>query len=379
MRLIERILLAQDLTDNSRKLLQAGVEFGKVFQSTIIPVHVLPDDLDNQKVVDLLTDTANNKLKDSVAYITSNGVSSGDPVVTFGQPHSAIVEAASSANVNLIMVGSGMRAEGEKFKLGTTTERIIQQSLKPVFVVKHGSSMKFERILCPVDFSDTSRQALKNAITMAYRFNAQLIILNVSDDQSASWFASKEEVEKLNAERLQQQSDEFDTFLKGLNLAGLNWSKEVRSGNPAKEILRAIESFDTDLLVIGTVGRSGPYKLIMGSVTEKVVREVPCSFVTIKSEDVIRLQLETKITDVENHFKLAEQLVKDGFYQAAIDQYQTCLSISIMHVPAYFGIAKVFEILNEPEKAKLYRDGGRDILDRIWYQKIEAEVRRQRI
>lgn len=379
MRLIERILLAQDFTDNSQKLLQSAVEFGKVFQSTIIPAHVLPDDLDNPKIVDLLTATANDKLQESVSYITSRGVSAGDPLLLFGSPHAGVVKAGVNTNANLIMVGSGIHAESENFKLGTTTERIIQESLKPVFVVKHASEMRVKRILCPVDFSETSRQALKNAITMAFRFKARLIILNVSDDQGSSWFASKAEIEKLHARALQKQHEEFDKFLDGMNLAGLQWTKEVRSGNPAKEILNALAVNDVDLLVIGTVGRSGPYKLIMGSVTAKVVREVPCSFVTIKSEDVIRLQLETRITDIENHFNLAEQLVKDGFYDAAISQYQTCLSISAMHVPAYFGIARVYEILNKPEKAELYRADAREILNRIWYQKIEDEVRRQRI
>ena len=376
MRLIEKILLAQDFTDTSKSLLHSAVELGKVFQSTIVPAHVLPDDLDNQKVVDFLTEAAKDKLRESVTYIASKGVEADDPVLTFGSPHSGIVEAAISTNASLILVGSGTHSQEKNFKLGTTTERIIQESPKPVFVLKQGTTMKATHILCPVDFSETSMQALKNAITMAFRFKARLTILNVSDDRGSSWFASRAEIEKLQSKRIEKQHEELDKFLDGLNLAGLEWSKEVRNGNPAEEILKAITDTSADLLVMGTVGRTGPSRLIMGSVTEKVVREVPCSFVTIKSEDVIRLQLETSIADIENHLKLAEQLVKDGFYDDAVNQYKTCLSINRMHVPAYMGIAKIYDILNEPEKAKVYRDSGREILDRIWYLKIEDEVRK---
>ena len=88
----------------------------------------------------------------------------------------------------------------------------------------------------------------------------------------------------------------------------------------------------------------------MGSVTEKVIREVPCSFLTLKSEDVINLQLDTDIKDLENLDRTAMQLMKDGFYEEAISQFKLCLNINNMHVPAYFGIAKVYEKLNDPYK-----------------------------
>ena len=133
-----------------------------------------------------------------------------------------------------------------------------------------------------------------------------------------------------------------------------------------------------DLLIMGTSGRTGLNRMFMGSITEKVVREVPCSFLTLKSEDIISLQLETHIKDIEQLHSTAMELIEDGFYEEAIDQLKACLNINDMHVPAYKGLAKVYDKLNQPEKARMYRSSAKDIMDKIWYQKIEKEIRHLR-
>ena len=82
---------------------------------------------------------------------------------------------------------------------------------------------------------------------------------------------------------------------------------------------------------MGTTGRSGLSKWMMGSVTEKVTREVPCSFITTKEEDVVRLQLEAELQDIEMHYEEARQLTKDGFVDEAIQAYKACLKLSDTH------------------------------------------------
>ena len=133
-----------------------------------------------------------------------------------------------------------------------------------------------------------------------------------------------------------------------------------------------------DLLIMGTSGRSGLNRLVLGSVAEKVVREVPCSFLTLKSKDIITLPSETNISDIDKHYNMAMQLMEDGFYEESIKQFKICQSINIMNVPSYYGIAKVYEKLNQPEKAEKYRNLGREVLDQIWNTKIEEDVRKFR-
>lgn len=362
MKLLERVLLANDFSKSAENVLMNAIEFGKIFHSEVTPIHILPDDLD-EKAKPLLEEAAMNKLVETSEKMISEGLEVGDPILAFGSASEIITQKAISMDANLIMVGSGGKVGGEKFPLGTTTTRIIQKSRKPVFVVKEGTPLNVQHILCPVDFSATSRQALRNAITMAHRFKSELTILSVSEMEGSSWSAT---------------SKILDEFLKGFNLSGLNWHKEIRIGYPAEEILKTIPDKMIDLLVMGTVGRTGLSRFIMGSVTEKVVREVPCSFLTLKSEDVIRLQLEHDIRDIESHYKTGMQLLEDGFYTEAINQFKVCLSINSMHVPAYFGISKVYEKMEKPELSQSYRNSGREIMDKMWYEKIETEVRKLR-
>lgn len=370
--------MAVDFSKSSAEVVDNTIELAKVFQSKVIPIHVLPDDVIQEKVANLLRETAQEKMSETLARIKSEGVEVGEPILTYGVAHNEIVRATNEINANLVLVGSGESSQGEKFKLGTTTERIIQKSERPVYVVKEGGLQNIQTILCPVDFSKTSKRALKNAITMAHRFKAELTILSVCELQSSGWFKSEKEKEMENESRCARHETDFEMFLQDVNLSGLSWVKEVRRGKPAEEILSTISGKMIDLLVMGTVGRSALGRLLMGSVTEKVVREVPCSFITLKSEDFISLQLENNIRDIENHYSTAMQLLKDGFYEEAIGQFKVCLNINLMHVPAYFGMAKVYEKMNMPDKAQQYRDSGREIMDKMWYTKIEEEVRRYR-
>lgn len=378
MKLLEKILLAHDFSKSSENVVQTAIELAKIFHSKVIPIHVLPDDIVNEKVKLLLDETAMKKLEETAERIKNEGVEVGKPILEYGSPHEGIVQAAIGINANFILIGSGESAKEERFQLGTTTERIIQKSEKPVYVVKEGVPLNIQSILCPVDFSETSKRALKNAITMARRFKAELKILSVCELQGSTWFTSEKDRKEENENRCARHKARFDKFLEEFNLSDLDWSKEIRKGNPAEEILSTISEKMVDLLVMGTLGRTGLDRLIIGSVTEKVVREVPCSFLTLKLEDVISLQLETNIRDIEKHYNTAMQLMEDGFYQEAIGQLKICLSINNMHVPAYFGMAKIYEKLNDPGKAKFYRESGREIMDKIWYAKIEDEVRKLR-
>ncbi len=378
MILIEKILLAHDFSKSSENVVATAMEFAKIFHSEVVPIHVLPDDMTNEKVKSLLHGTASQKLQETAEMLKNEGVKIGEPMVVYGSPHRVIVEAAVDLNASLILTGSGETQKGEKFFLGTTTERIILKSEKPVFVVKEDVALNVQHILCPVDFSATSKRALKNAITMAHRFKADLTILSVCELQGSLWFTSEGDRAIENESRYAGHKENFEKFLDEFNLAGLNWKRETRKGKPAEEILSAISEKMIDLLVMGTSGKTGLNRLVIGSVTEKVIREVPCSFLTLKSEDIISLQLQTSIQDIENHYNTATQLMEDGFYEESIEQFKLCLSINNMHVPSHYGIARVYEKMNQPEKAKIYRNSGMEILNRIWDLKIEQEARKLR-
>ncbi|MDH3709354.1 MAG: universal stress protein [Cyclobacteriaceae bacterium] len=375
MKLLDKILVAHDFSKSSENVVLTAIGLAKIFHSKISLIHVLPDDIDNEKVKRLLDETATHKLTETVKQISGQGVEIGKSMLKYGSPYDAIIRTAGRERVNLIVIGSGGDLKDAKFQLGTTAHRIIQKSDQPVFVVKEDTPLKVKKMLCPVDFSSNSKRALKNAITMSRRFDAELMVMNVVDLHGAKWFTAEKDSD-IEKEKLQKQKEIFDAFLAEFNFADLTWQQEIRLGDPPSEILKAIPENDIDLLVMGTAGKTGLSRLVIGSVTEKAIREVPCSFITIKSTDVIQLQLETIIKDLENHYQIAEQLLADGFFEESIEEFEKCININSMHVPSYYGIAKVCEKLEDHEKAKLFNNRAKEIMDRIWNMKIEKEVRK---
>lgn len=378
MKILEKILVANDFSKSSENVVSSAIELAKIFQSTLLPIHILPDDVANDKARDLLKETAMAKLQDMANDIKAEGVSVAKPILIVGSPYETITRAAVDINANLILLGSGETQKGSAFRLGTTAERIIQKSEKPVFVIKENQLLNVHHILCPVDFSEASKRALKNAITMARKFKSELTILNVCEISKSSWFTSDNLLETVNEEKCQKERENFRSFLKEFNLSDVNWAQETPMGNAAEEILSAVSRKMIDLLIIGTSGKTGLNRMLMGSVTEKVVREVPCSFLTLKSEDVIALQFDNHIRDIEQLHKTALELIEGGFYEEAKDRLKVSLTINDMHVPTYRALAKVYDNLGQPNMAKTYRKNAKDIMEKIWYQKIEEEVRKLR-
>jgi len=378
MKLIKRILVATDLSNASENVVENAIDMAKIFESEIALVYVLPANSGNKKADDLLKKFAAKELGEMNKLIKDKGITPMEPFLEHGDFSDKVIEVSKKIEANIIFAGSGEKQKNNGFQLGSNAGKIIKKSNKPVFIVKNQKSLSVKSIICPIDFSVQSRLALKNAIMMARRFDAELVILSVYDASHLLAIRNKinidEQIESLHKNYQRQ----FDTFLKDFNLNDLKITTEIKKGEPAKEILDTIKHYESDLLIMGTTGKSGISRILMGSVTEKVIREVPCSFITLKSEDVIKLELESKIRDIESHYNTAQQLFKDGLYEESINEYNKCLNISFMHVPSLKGLAKVYAKLGDSSNEKKYKTMITEVLDKMYNEKIESEVRKFR-
>jgi len=376
MKLLNKILLAVDFRNSSDNIVDNAIGMGQVFSSKITLIHVLEDNIQDEKIKKLLSEAVMKRLQVIRTKIEQKGIKTDEPVLEFGSFYDKISQTADDINANMIIIGSAEKLENDVFKLGVTAEKIIRKSDKPVWVIKEDNPLNVRNIICPVDFSIHSKRALKNAITIARRFNAKLRIINVCKEVTSGPFKLNINLDIENIRVMKEHVNTLDLFLEGFTLDNLEWEKEIRKGDPAAEILNAISRDKTDLLIIGTTGKSSFSKMIMGSVTEKVIREVRCSFITVKSEDIIDLQLETEIRDIESHFSTAQQLVNDGFYKEAIKEYKICLNINHMHIPSLIGISKVNSKLDNIEEAEKYKNMADDVLRMAENRRIEAEIRK---
>jgi len=341
MMLLQKILLPTDFSRSSEDAVNWAVTLANIFDSEIILVHVLPDDTNLEMAMDtmMLRKTAHNQLNDIRKKIGRNWIKTAEPIIVKGSPFERIVQLADSFDVNLILMGSGEKESGDKFKLGITAEKVIRTSTKPVWVIKQGVLSHIKRILCPVDFSTPSFRALKNAIHLARKFKAELMVLNIVAPVNKNLTGLDLQFATAAKNISKIQHSHYALFLENFDFHDVNWNKETCFGEPFKEILKVISEQNSDLLVMGTTGKTGLNKILIGSVTEKVIREVPRSFITMNTEDVIKLQIEEEIKGLESSLKYGAELLKQGFAKEALAQFKRCIIIDDLFAPAWEGLA----------------------------------------
>ncbi|NTV06641.1 MAG: universal stress protein [Chlorobiaceae bacterium] len=143
---------------------------------------------------------------------------------------------------------------------------------------------KIHEILCPVDFSDASRKSVQYAKEFAAGMGASVFLLNVVEprpmavDITLNYVPLEEDLEKAAAADLQ-------VILQELIQAGIKAECAVEFGNPSDVILEKAEERDVNLVIMGSHGKKGLSRLIMGSVAETVVRKANCPVLIVKSEE----------------------------------------------------------------------------------------------
>lgn len=135
-----------------------------------------------------------------------------------------------------------------------------------------------KKILAPTDFSDLSAKGVSYACQLAKEVGAELVVINVVllDESNV---ANRRELE-----RHKQQLDEFlNDKVAGL-ATDLKIRKVVEPGQPYSTIVYLAENESVDLIVTSSHGRTGLSRVLMGSVTEEIIRKSPCPVLVVPME-----------------------------------------------------------------------------------------------
>lgn len=143
--------------------------------------------------------------------------------------------------------------------------------------------VQFKSILCATDFSDFSNQTINYGVGLAKEFGARLIVCHVIDLSSIAIYG------EFQLDPVGQQNRIIEDANEQLEaLAGdqpVEWEPLITVGKPADEISRAVEEKDIDLVISATRGRSGLKRLILGSVTERLMLTLPCPLLVLRSPE----------------------------------------------------------------------------------------------
>ncbi len=366
MKLLKNILVPVDFRASSINAFHYAAEVAKVFDSNLIVLHVIHEAALSGETEQLLLETVRAKfdaLKEEVEPSVGSRI---EFVVEKGVIFEQIVQSAIKRDINVIIAGSGSEVKEETYPLSTIIEKLMRKNQVPLWVVKRSDRMPVKKILCPVDFSDASERALNNAITLASRLNAELSVLHVFSPLMVHSPRLKVDHDRENAILRKRQQKEFDDFLSEFSSLKVPFKVLFRDGVPETTIHETIEKGKFDLLVMGTTGRTGLSRILMGSVTEKVTREVPCSFITTKSMDISRTYFESNLGEIETYLQKAGQYRKQGEYEKAIEFYSAGLKQFPDNIPMITGLMGTYSDSGNDAKAAFFRDYARDVVTRAW-------------
>ena len=142
-------------------------------------------------------------------------------------------------------------------------------------------SFKLKQILVPVDFSECTEKALSYAVPFARQFGATLTLLHVMEPPYLPASEMGVVVEVESTEDAQKEMAALQARLAGI----VRCQTMTRKGSAEHEIIDAAKELSSDLIILGTHGRTGVERLLMGSTVEKVVRRAGCPILIVRPHE----------------------------------------------------------------------------------------------
>ena len=193
-----------------------------------------------------------------------------EPLMRTDTPHLVVTSIAGEVGADLVIVGASETPHGLGRLLGSTSERVLRKAPCPVLVLRKPSGFPWRRVLAPVDLSVHSADSLRcgvgflSQLAVADAAVKGLLVLTDFQRQALEDFTSPGRVEAFASHELERFVD--DNLLHGPGAVGTG----LRTGDPRAEILAEAEEWGADLIVIGTHGRGGLERALIGSVASGV-------------------------------------------------------------------------------------------------------------
>ncbi len=145
-----------------------------------------------------------------------------------------------------------------------------------------------KKILLTTDFSDCSRQAFDAAVSLAEKFEAEIVLVYVDDDRLppliGEFPTQGDQLAEIVASHRKRAASELANLAKELGTS-VKIDEAMPCGTPHKEIVRAAEDHDADLIVMATHGRGFLAHALLGSTTERVLRHAPCPVLAVRAKN----------------------------------------------------------------------------------------------
>jgi nucleotide-binding universal stress UspA family protein len=282
----ENILLPFDGSEGAAEVLYHASELANWAGATIHVLYVADSTRDSVTVVDgrtvdALVREGEDVVDEAATTLDTLGTSYGTDVVQ-GTPAPTIVDYAERYGQDLVVVPTHGREGISRYLHGSVAETVVRLSSVPVLTVRMQPDetlvFPYENILVPTDGSPAATHAATHVAAFAAALDATVHVLSVVDDSplgldvrsTASWNDDGAATEAVETVVSEAESRGVSTTV-----------RHIEHGTPGEAILDCIESNDVHAVGMGTTGRRGTDRILLGSVAEAIVRSAPVPVMTV--------------------------------------------------------------------------------------------------
>jgi nucleotide-binding universal stress UspA family protein len=181
-----------------------------------------------------------------------------------------IIDEAEKGQIDVIVMGRRGKTGLMRLMMGSTTAKVIGHTHSSVLVVPRAAQIEGKKILLPVDGSRYSDIAASSAIQVAKHFHAPVSVISVVASEL-------KDNRRQEAEQVVQRIQSFMTK------EGIHVETQVLTGRAAETIVEFSKNQAVDLIVMGSHGRTGLERVLMGSVSDRVIGHVDCAVLVVKA------------------------------------------------------------------------------------------------
>lgn len=294
---IKRILAASDLSEHADFAIYRGAMLAAQHKAQLFLFHVIDDEIVDQNllklmqkgtyaVVDKLSKDAETTLREQAALLADKHFFSYSVDVEEGTDFISIINQARDDQADLIVLGAHGKNFFRDVFLGSTAEKVSRDSDLPVLVVKNTPTDAYARLLVTVDFSETSRQMLAFAMSLAP--DAEIFVLHAyqrqapKDKEGIAIFDPSEDYEGFLAQLENHAKAQLDQFLDEFDIGSRHVERIIECGYPPNVIRKVAEQKQADLTLVGANIHSDLQHFVLGDTADHALRELPCDVLVVR-------------------------------------------------------------------------------------------------
>ncbi|MFC6939856.1 universal stress protein [Salinirubellus sp. GCM10025818] len=283
----ENVLLPYDGSDGAAQVLHHASEIAHWADATIQVLYVADTTRDSVTVVEGETVDALERegegIVDEAAKTLDTLGTSYDTDIVQGNPAPTIVDYAERYDQDLIVMPTHGREGLSRYLGGSVSEKVVRLSSVPVLSARmqpdETLEFPYENLLVPTDGSTAATHAADHLVELAAALDATVHVLSVVDDSTLGVDVRSTVSGK---ESEQAATNAVETVVSAAEAQGVTSTvRHVEHGTPSEVILDCIESNDVHAVGMGTTGRRGTDRILLGSVAEKTVRSAPVPVMTV--------------------------------------------------------------------------------------------------